>query len=527
MTEPTHRPSGEKPSSGRHVVVIGSGIGGLLAAKVLCEYFDRVTVVDRDRFPDAPDHRGGVPQSRHAHGLLPLGQSIIFKLFPGIEDELRAGGATVDRGVFPVRVVSPAGLLPMRPSPDDVLMTSRILLEWHLRRYLAAHPRLCFIPEAEVVGLASDVPGSRAALGRVTGVQVRYRNGTGAGVLEANLVVDASGRGSKAPEWLSGLGYGEVTEEVVSSQLGYASRFYAKPDRFPSEWLGLIINGRPPHNPRAGLVLAIENGGWHVTLGGFAGAEPPTDEAGFRQWARDLPDPSVYEAIRVARPLTPIRGWRTPTNRLRHFERLTSWPAGFVVTGDAVCALNPIYGQGMTVSAMDALVLRKCLAAHSGGARAGFERTFQRRLAKNVAMPWLVASSEDLRWPGVQLRGARLPRGMSLVQRYIDRVMRAAMQDLYLSEKYLNMILMTAHPLTLFTPGVLARLARNALIGRTRTGPQPFALSPQGLATARSLPSFDPRFDIGQSDPGQSDAGQSDATARRDAMATPPSGSTK
>ncbi|MDQ2881749.1 MAG: 2-polyprenyl-6-methoxyphenol hydroxylase-like oxidoreductase [Actinomycetota bacterium] len=496
MTEHAQHPTGVKTSPGRHVIVIGSGIGGLLAARVLADHFEGVTVIDRDHFSEAPDHRGGVPQSRHAHGLLPLGLTIISELFPGIEDELRSDGATVARDTFPVRIVSPAGPLLMRPWSGEILMFSRVLLEWRLRQRLAAHPRLHFLPDTEALGLSTEVSDARP-VGRVSGVRVRYRQGSGAGVLDTDLVVDASGRGSKAPQWLAALGYGEVTEEVVSSQLGYASRFYAKPEGFPSEWLGLIVNGRPPHNPRAGLVLAIENERWHVTVGGFAGAEPPTDEAGFRQWARDLPDPCLYEAIRVARPLTPIRGWRTPTNRLRRFERVAPWPAGFVVTGDAVCALNPIYGQGMTVSATDALVLQKCLTDHFGGTKAGFERTFQRRLAKNVAMPWLVASSEDTRWPGVELRGARLPLGTSLIQRYLDLVMRAAMHDLDLSEKYLNMILMTAHPKTLFAPGVLARVAGHALAGRTRTAPQRFALSPQGLAAARRLPSYDPRSDTG------------------------------
>ncbi|GGV31294.1 hypothetical protein GCM10010182_63410 [Actinomadura cremea] len=169
-------------------------------------------------------------------------------------------------------------------------------------------------------------------------------------------MVDASGRRSKAPDWLRELGYGEVAEETSTSGIGYASRFYAEPDGFPGDGSGIVINGRAPDNPRSGLVLGIEKDQWHVTLGGFAGAAPPTDEAGFLQWARDLPDPTVYECIRIARPLTPIRGQRTLTNRLRHFERLTRWPSGFVATADAVCAFNPVYGRGMTVAATDALV---------------------------------------------------------------------------------------------------------------------------------------------------------------------------
>ncbi|MGH3770941.1 MAG: FAD-dependent oxidoreductase [Pseudonocardiaceae bacterium] len=498
-------PLSDQPSSGRHAVVIGSGLAGLLAARVLVDHFDQVTILDRDRFPDKPEHRKGTPQSFHAHGLPLRGREIIDELFPGIEADLGAAGASTGRDSVPFQVVSPFGPLPSRPQPGEFIMYSRFLLEWAIRARLTQYSQLRLLPEAEAVGLDTSLAGTGAANGRVTGVQVRYRKGAGEGVLAADLVVDASGRGSKAPQWLATLGYGEVEEEVITSGIGYASRFYAKPDQFPTDWTGLVINGRVPRNPRAGLILTIENGQWHVTLGGYANAAPPTDEAGFMQWARDLPDPTIYEAIRVARPLTPIRGYRTPTNRLRHFERVARWPAGFVVTGDAVCAFNPLYGQGITVSAMDALVLRQCLQGHSGGARAGFEQAFQRRLAKNVATPWFVASTEDLRWPGVQLQGAPPRRGTALVRRYLDLVLRAAVRDAYLTEKYLSLIMMTAHPRVLFAPGVLARVARVVISGKAGIPTQPFALSSQALAMLRRLPSADPpNADAGQQLPANS-----------------------
>ncbi|MGH8922832.1 MAG: FAD-dependent oxidoreductase, partial [Actinomycetes bacterium] len=286
--------------------MIGSGVAGLLAARVLVDHFDQVTILDRDRFPDTPEHRKGTPQSFHAHGLLFRGREIIGELFPGIEADLGAAGAATGRDTIPFQVVSPFGPLPLRPQPGEFMVYSRVLLEWVIRARLARHPGLRLLPEAEVVGLHTNPAGT--ARGRVSGVRLRYRNSAGPSVLAADLVVDASGRGSKAPLWLAALGYGDVREEVITSGLCYASRFYAKPERFPTEWTGVVINGRAPANPRAGLILDIENRQWQVTLGGYANAAPPTDEAGFLQWARDLPDPSIYEAIRVARPLTPVRG---------------------------------------------------------------------------------------------------------------------------------------------------------------------------------------------------------------------------
>ncbi|WP_153531680.1 FAD-dependent oxidoreductase [Actinomadura macrotermitis] len=470
-------------------MVIGSGIGGLLAARVLLDHFDRVGLLDRDRFPETPAHRSGVPQSHHAHGLLLRGREIIEGLFPGIEEDLRAAGATVERDRVPFQVVSPFGPLPLPPLDAEFSVYSRFLLEWQIRERLAAHPRLRLLEGTEVVGLAAR-PGSE----RVTGVRVRHRGADidAVSVLAADLVVDASGRRSKTPDWLRELGYGEVAEETITSGIGYASRFYAKPDGFPGEWSGIVVNGRAPGNPRSGLVLGIEKDQWHVTLGGFAGAAPPTDEAGFLQWARDLPDPTVYECIRIARPLTPIRGYRTPVNRLRHFERQTRWPAGFVATADAVCAFNPIYGQGMTVAATDALVLDECLRDHAdpprGGVRPGFEREFQRRLAKNVAAAWTVAGGEDLRWPGIALHGARPRRGGKAVRRWIDLVLRAAVADPYLSGRYFDLIMMMAPPATMLGPRVLTHVARAAITGRLGVPGREFGLTDAALAAVRAFP---------------------------------------
>lgn len=472
-----------------HAVVVGGSMAGLLAARVLAERFGRVTIVDRDVFPDEPDHRKGVPQSRHAHGILPRGQAIISRLFPGIGEDLRADGALVGGGAY-LAIVSPAGKLPLGPlegEADQGFFASRFLLEWHVRRRLAEYAGVEFLAEHEVTDLAVAEDN-----GRVVGVKVRRRDG-GEGEPEfvaADLVVDASGRNSRSPRWLEELGYGVTPEETIDSGIGYASRFYNKPANWPGEWDGIIVNGRAPNNPRAGLILPIEDDKWHVTVGGFAGHHPPKSEEGFLEWAKGLPDPSIYEAIRVAEPITPIRGYATPRNRLRRFERLSRWPENFIVTGDAVCAFNPIYGQGITVSAMDAEFLEESLRSERvpGAVGPGFARRFQKRLAKVVAAPWMIASSEDLRW-GVESSGVGRTLTTRLIHRYMDLVLGRARKDPRVARVYWDVVGMVAPSRSLFGLEVLPGVFSEAL-GRAGSAPEEeeFALSPEAIGELRVRP---------------------------------------
>jgi len=288
------------------------------------------------------------------------------------------------------------------------------------------------------------------------------------------------------------LGYEAPPVETINSNLRYASRFYHKPEQFPAEWLNLIVNGSSPNN-HAGLILSVDRGLWHVTLGGMAGKVPPIDEDGFLQWAHDLPDPSIYEALRIAQPLTPIRGYGTPENHLRHFELMERWPAGFIVTGDAVCAFNPIYGQGMTVSAMDAITLRRSLQEEQHSPRSDFEQDFQQRLAETIAPAWLLATTEDLRRPTVRLRGARPNPGLGLLHRYLDLVLYSAIADAEIAEAYFNVLILAAPPGSLVRPRIVAHLlavtlkrVAKGLLGRKEDST--FALSPEALSSLRAQP---------------------------------------
>src|SRR5512139_346574 len=344
--------------SRRHAVVVGGSLAGLLTARVLTSHFDQVTVFDRDRFPGAPASRAGVPQGRHLHVLWTHGMELMEGMFPGLMAELRAAGAPELRIPSDVLWMTAAGWR-QRFDTTRLLTFSRGLLDWIVRSRLESIVR--FRPEHEVLGLIPRATGNGAM--DVAGVEVRERGSTGPGEpLTADLVVDATGRGSRAPEWLEKLGHPAPEVTVVDPLLGYASRNYAIPPGFDPGWKALYFQADAPATRRTGGLFPQENDRWIVSLSGAGGDYGPTGEKEFLEFAKGLRSPILYEAIRDAEPLTPIVGFRRTANHRRHYERMAGWPDGFIVVGDAVCGFNPIYGQGMTVAAIQATALDALLS---------------------------------------------------------------------------------------------------------------------------------------------------------------------
>jgi len=445
------------PACRDHAVVIGGSMAGLLAARVLAAHFRRVTIVERDSFPDFPEFRKGVPQSRHVHVLLGRGQQLLEHFFPGLLAELAAAGAPTIMWPTEMLWLMPAGWCERFSPGRPFISMSRELLEWCVRRRLAASPRIAFLQEHDVTGLVGSADGTA-----VVGIEHRARGEREAGPgpserLLADLVVDASGRGSRTPRWLEALGYQPPAETRINAFLAYASRYYAPPEGFQADWKGLFFNAKPPAFPRAAALFPIEGGRWLVTLAGNGDDAPPVDEEGFLDFARRLRSPILYEAIRHARPLSPIAGYRRTENQLRHYERLKRWPERLLVAGDAVCAFNPIYGQGMSVAAIDALALHRCLRAHTerrpDGDLVGLAARFQKVVAADSATPWLMATGEDLRYPTTE--GARPGLVTRLLHRYLDRVNLAATRNVGVNRAFGEVLNLLAPPSTLFHPSVL------------------------------------------------------------------------
>jgi pimeloyl-ACP methyl ester carboxylesterase/flavin-dependent dehydrogenase len=426
-------------------------MAGMLAARVLADHFDRVTVVDRDRFPENPEFRKGVPQSRHLHILLARGLDIAGRLFPGIVEELVGAGAVPLEWPTDAIFLGARGWSKRFAPGIEFISCSRELLEWTVRQHVAARANVRVAEGEEVTGLLIDA--ERRA---VNGVRLRTRRSHGEPEarkeLPAALVVDASGRHSKLPEWLAALGYERPREERVNAFMGYASRDYAIPPEFDGDWKAIMLLAKPPLTRRTGYLFQIAPDRWRLSVMGAEGDYPPTDEEGFLAFARGLRSPMIAEAVAQAEPLTPIFSHRGTENQRRFYERVRL-PEGLLAMGDSVAAFDPIYGQGMTAAAQAALALDRLLRERGSDEISELGPRFHRAIARTNTAAWLIAAGGDLRYS--QTEGGRRDLRTRLTHRYLDRVFRAAADGRRPHFALLNVIQLLDPPTALFKPAVL------------------------------------------------------------------------
>ncbi|GAB4196995.1 MAG: hypothetical protein OHK0022_14940 [Roseiflexaceae bacterium] len=435
-----------------HAVVIGASMAGLLAARVLSEHFARVTLLERDAPGEQPGDRKGVPQARHPHALLVRGQRELEGLFPGLTAQLRALGAEEANLGLAVRYFLYSGERIPYESIYTMLCVSRPLLEHTVRQRVLALPNVTLQARTQVLDLVAEA-------GAVRGVRQRPVGDHQLGepsVLAADLVLDASGRNSRAPEWLAALGYQPPAEVLVDAGVGYTSRVYRRPADAPRDTKLVMLQPHAPHGTRGAIMTTLEGDRWHLTLVGMAGDHAPTDEAGFQAYLRSLPCGLFGQLLRDAEPLTPIVGYRV-ANRERRYSELPRYLEGFVVMGDAVMALNPIYGQGMSVAAVSAATLAECLQEQEGDTLAGLAQRFQTRLAGATAGAWHAAAGEDQRW--IDLRAGRAADpATALMQRYMGQLVQATLTMPAVSDAFYGVIQMVTPPTELFRPDVVLQV---------------------------------------------------------------------
>jgi 2-polyprenyl-6-methoxyphenol hydroxylase-like FAD-dependent oxidoreductase len=444
-------------------------MAGMLAARVLSDYFDDVTLVERDLFPDTPTARKGLPHGRHVHVLLGRGREVLERFLPGLTHELVRAGAELIDATQDVEWLSPYGWYVRFPGDLMVVASSRDLIDWAVRRRITALPNVRIHQGVDVTGLISEPDGYAG----VAGVRLRVRppcpeGDLGGEELAAGLVVVADGRNSRLPDWLTALGYEEPEKTVVNSFQGYASRLYRRPSRARPNWKALYIQQAPPDDPRGGIVSTVEGGLWVVSLLGGDGDYPPADEAGFLEFARSLRSPALYEAIASAEPLSPITSHRATENRLRHYDRLGRFPAGVVAVGDAACAFNPVYGQGMTAAAIGAEVLDCWLQGGSTYLSTGRGRRFQRALAQATAAAWKLSTGADHGFRTTE--GPSPGRVAEMTGRYIAGVIQASTRRPWVRRRLTEVLHLLRPPSALFGPGVLARLAWDWMDGKIDAG---------------------------------------------------------
>lgn len=437
------------PDHDTHAVVLGASFAGLVHTVLLATRFDRVTLVDRDILPSDAEHRGGVPQATHVHLLVPGGVTRLGSLLPGAIDEIAArGGHVIAAPEW--RFNMGGARLPLEDASLQVVGATRPLLEAVVRDRVLAMDRVEVLEGWSARQLTAT--GDRA---RVTGVQLRSQADPDEHLtLAADLVVDTTGRGSPSPRWLAGLGYEPPEEQRLQVDVHYATRLFR---RQPGDLDGCrhVLVDVPPGGRRGGVALAVEGDRWQVTLIGMLGERPPTDLDGFTRYAASLWTDDLHRIVDGAPALDDGAPRAFPSFSWHRYDQMASLPQGYLVGGDAVCSLDPRFGQGMTVALAQAIALGQVLDEH------GLEDIGRRVLAASqpaVQDAWDLSAGADLAHPEVQ--GPR-PLPWKLTTAYLQRLLPVAHREPEVAAALIRVIGMVERPQQLMAPRTLWRVLRD------------------------------------------------------------------
>lgn len=423
---------------GGRVVVVGAGVAGLLAARAVAEHATSVVVLDRDRLPAAGVPRARVPQGRQLHILLSAGLEHLGGSFPGIEEQLEGLGAARIDGVG--AWVHQGGGYRMRGDLGRAgLSLTRPLLEQVIRERVADLPRVSIEQDATVERV--EVSGRR-----VTGVVVEGRR------RPADLVVDASGRNSGIVHELARAGVLDPPVTQVGIDVGYVSFFLRRsPGDFEGQ-VAIVIGNPGPF--RSGAALPVEGQRWHVMLSGVHGDAPPATAEGVAAFARSLASPVIAQLIEHCQRVSDIESYRFPSSQRRHYEKAPDLLTGLVTLGDASSSFDPVYGQGMTSAALQAVALGR-VVDRVGLRCPDLPERFHRKAARVIDAPWRIAVGGDFGHPGTT--GPK-PLGTSWLNGYTVRVIRAAHTSLPVARAFNRVLQLEDPPATLLRPDVVARV---------------------------------------------------------------------
>lgn len=404
-------------------IVIGAGIAGLITARMLSEYYKEVYIVERDELPAAPANRQGTPQSFHPHRVLPRGHMILERYFPGYTNDLLDHDAHSSNAEDMV-LVNQFGTLVVRP-PIVSAASSRALLEWVLRLRVQNIHNVHFLTNTAVIGLMSSEDRQT-----ITGIYTKKRNENKQGsMLTADMVIDAAGRSSKVIKWLNSLGHTVPEPEVLKVSLGYSTHYYKIPNQMKNKWRSVISEAQPTKGISTGMLIRIEDNIAGTLLFSAGGEHYPSAKPGeFQEELKNLNASEIAKIVSNLEPLQGPRGYRTPESIRQHFEKMENWPSGLLVLGDAFCNFDPIYGQGMTVAAIEAETVANCLEEQRCNPQPHFERYVLNRMQEAIEPAWWLSSISDLRWKGVEHVGAMPLKGVTFAQKYIDLFTKKAMQ---------------------------------------------------------------------------------------------------
>jgi flavin-dependent dehydrogenase len=438
---------------------LGGSIAGLIAARVLSDHFAEVIVIERDGLPEEPGPRRGVPQSVHLHGLTLGGRRALDELYgeDAFTSEMRGAGAAYFDFFKYQAILMPEGWLRRAPSDVMVVYGSRACMEHVIRGLTRRLPNISFR-----TGQATNLTAS-ADSQRANGVRILDEDGAET-TIDAELVVDATGRGSRSPKWIEGLGFQAPEESIVEPFLGYASVYCKIPD---DAWPGDVrAVGAPPSRPgftRGGYVIPQENGLSVIMAAGTNYDYPPGDVDGFTEFLRSANTSVMYDTWRAAEQVTEIKTTRTSTNRLRHWHKMSARPGGFLAIGDAVAAFNPVYGQGITTAALQSKALQRCL--REDVRLEDVVTRFPQDAMDLSAFAWTSSTLGDLQFPKTKTQNAEAAAPSAEEAFFLKQLRLLSTENAYVAQQYFQAI-------SFMRPDWLATAELQRLAMERASGPQ-------------------------------------------------------
>lgn len=433
------------PAIGDRAVILGGSMAGLCAGRVLADAFEEVVIIERDALPADPVARHGAPQTTHPHVLLEAGRVTLEDLFPGFCDTIRAEGGVVIDAATDMRYYDHGDFLADGPDRLPMYCASRPLFEHVVRQAVRGLTNVRLRDGCQFITYQVDDAGSQ-----ITGVVIRDETGQTVD-LGADFVVDATGRTSRTPRWLDEHGYRTPPVDEVTVDVTYST---VRIKREPTAEYSYFVPPTPPRT-RGAAAIPIEDNRWEVIVQGVHGDDTPTDTEGFIEFSESVPVSDIGELVRTT-PWTSdaIHHYPFPSSLWRHYERLDRFPKGLVVTGDAIASFNPVYGQGMSVAALEALVLHHVLRE---APREQLPLRFFERTAAVIDAAWKIAVGADFEFP--QTTGPK-PPGTNLFNRYISRLIRQAHSDGVLTDAFYRVFRLERPPTSLLRPTIAWRVFR-------------------------------------------------------------------
>ncbi len=446
----------------QRAVVIGGSVAGLMAAKAVAPFFKEVILLEKDTLNDNNGLHKGVGQGAHAHVLLPSGLDLLKQLLEAPALDLYAYGIVLADTASELKWFQFGVWKTRFHSGIDMGWCNRSLFEWQVRQTVLSVDTIRILSPAKVTGLLMSEQGDDVA-----GVCYRIPGGEDADVthkLSAELVIDASGRGTHASRWLEHAGMGRVMQDEVSVQVAYTTRRFNLPAHVMEtlDWKVLSIYAEPPYDRRGGLIYPIGDNEWMATLVGGHGEVAPMPLDGYLDFAQSLPQPDIYHVLKQAIPVGEPCCYQCPGSLWRRYDRMKQWPGHFVVIGDAVCSFNPIYGQGITAALRDVLALKTVLKQQGNDLSTASMLRLQKTIARGKAVPWHLAACPDFIYPETQ---GKRPPCLGMTNGYIRALMKLAGRDRVVHQRFIEVFTYLKSPLVLLAPGILAKVLGQKLLG--------------------------------------------------------------